>query len=332
MLATDIYTFNVDRWRRFTQTSKSSVNNANGLYLKHCNENHYEVVKCVKILGESSNCTHSNCDTENVGIETDENVPVVRKSNKARNRKSLSRRQKLKVRRDRYHERKNLNVSQSVSPKSNDKKPSYVSQQELYLVDSEFRERKKRQSYDKYHENAKFREKRKHVVLRSLLKSISKMLNSEKQRNQSLQKSISKMLNSEKQRNQSLQKSISIMLNSEKQRNQSLQKSISKMLNLEKQRNQSLQTSISKMLNSEKKRKHVVQLSLLKSISKMLNSEKQKNQSLQTSINKMLNSEKQRNQSSQKGISKMLNSGKQRNQSLQKSISKMLNSERLKRG
>lgn len=54
----NIYTYNENRWNLYTceQHVQHVPSNCGSIYLKHCNENHYEVVTCVKHNNYSAIC------------------------------------------------------------------------------------------------------------------------------------------------------------------------------------------------------------------------------------------------------------------------------------
>jgi len=54
LLKTNIFTFNDDRWNVHAPTDRVFTNNA--IYLKHCNENHFEIVTCVTHKNEINVC------------------------------------------------------------------------------------------------------------------------------------------------------------------------------------------------------------------------------------------------------------------------------------
>ena len=60
----DIYTYNEDRWNLYTceQHVQHAPSNCGAIYLKHCNENHYEVVTCVKHKNGSAICAGICCN------------------------------------------------------------------------------------------------------------------------------------------------------------------------------------------------------------------------------------------------------------------------------
>ncbi|XP_026112716.1 uncharacterized protein LOC113091414 [Carassius auratus] len=150
-LGVDIYTYHNEKWLQYSCMHERTCDQ--GIYLQHCNENHYEVVICVKqpnsqmcyMLCQNEECNDEKhmCTRQQVRVQSkifvnqEEQDPV---SGDTENDASVNKRKYLK----RYHLLKRVKNKQSVLEK--------------YHCNVEFQNHVKNLNRKRYHSNALYKE------------------------------------------------------------------------------------------------------------------------------------------------------------------------------